>query len=229
MTPAVLRQFFFKQCVLPFGSIADSFCYCLPSSLSCTVEGGIHPPSSHVVSLLRRFSLLGKKQRVEACWLLCWRSILPVGMEDIQESKNKLLEVNTLCKVLGVQLDLRQSGDRLWFVPNTEERVEELVNELDEALRTKILSRSEGDKLRGRLQFASSQVFGRKFRRLPKVLSNHVTQGRKTMAKGEKTVIQELEMMAALAAVRVWRKLIKACRVVLFTDSEAVRGAFLKS
>ena len=63
-------------------------------------------------------------------------------------SKNKLLDFNTLCKVLGVQLDLRQSGDRLCFVTNTEERVEELVNELDEALRTKILSRSEGEKLR---------------------------------------------------------------------------------
>ena len=49
------------------------------------------------------------------------------------------------------------------------------------------------------------------------------------MAKEQKTVIQELEMMAALAAMRVWQKLIKACRVVLFTDSEAVRGAFLKS
>ena len=49
------------------------------------------------------------------------------------------------------------------------------------------------------------------------------------MAKGQKTVIQELEMMAVLAAMRVWQKLIKACRVVLFTDSEAVRGAFLKS
>ena len=49
------------------------------------------------------------------------------------------------------------------------------------------------------------------------------------MAKGQKTVIQELEMMAVLAAMRVWRKLIKACWVVLFTDSEAVRGAFLKS
>ena len=45
------------------------------------------------------------------------------------------------------------------------------------------------------------------------------------MAKGQKTVIQELEMMVVLAAVRVWRKLIKACRVVLVTDSEAVRGA----
>ncbi len=205
--------------------------------------------------------------------------------------------------MLGVRLDLRQSGDRLCFVTNTEERVEELVSELDEALCTKILSRSEGEKLMGRLQFASSQVFGR----LLKVLSNHVTQERKTLsrhtqaclcdirkllaqntprkieasqaevllhiyvdasfdysdysglgglivdmskrtlsffstevdkrtlddiiAKGQKTVIQELEMMAmaVLAAMRVWRTLIRACRVVLFTDSEAVRGAFLKS
>ena len=49
------------------------------------------------------------------------------------------------------------------------------------------------------------------------------------IAKGQRTVIQELEMMAVLAAVRVWRKLIKSCRVVLFTDGEAMRGAFLKS
>ena len=49
------------------------------------------------------------------------------------------------------------------------------------------------------------------------------------MAEGHRTVIQELEMMAVLVAVSVWRKLIKSCRVVLFTDSEAVRGAFVKS
>ena len=49
------------------------------------------------------------------------------------------------------------------------------------------------------------------------------------MAKGQRTVIQELEMMAVLALVRVWQKLIKSCRVVLFIDSEAVRGAFLKT
>ena len=48
------------------------------------------------------------------------------------------------------------------------------------------------------------------------------------MAKGQKTVIQEL-VISVLAAVRVRQKLIKACRVVLFTDSEAVRCAFLKS
>ena len=49
----------------------------------------------------------------------------------------------------------------------------------------------------------------------------------KIMSKGQKTVIQELEMMAVLAAVRGWKELIQTCRVVLFTDSEAVRGAFL--
>ena len=49
------------------------------------------------------------------------------------------------------------------------------------------------------------------------------------MSKGQKTIIQELEMMAVLAAMKVWKELIKTCRVVLFTDSEAVRGAFLKS
>ena len=34
-------------------------------------------------------------------------------------------------------------------------------------------------------------------------------------------------MMAVLASVRAWQSLVKACRVVLFTDSEAVTVAFL--
>ena len=50
-----------------------------------------------------------------------------------------------------------------------------------------------------------------------------------TMAKGQRTIIQKLEMMAVLAAIKVWKALIKSRRVVLFTDSGAVRGSFLKS
>ena len=33
------------------------------------------------------------------------------------------------------------------------------------------------------------------------------------MSEGQKTVIQELEMMAVLAAMKVWKELIKTCRV----------------
>ena len=57
---------------------------------------------------------------------------------------------------------------------------------------TKMLPRSEGEKLRGRLQFASSQVFGRKFRRLLKVLSNHVTQGRKTLSQHTQSCLSDI-------------------------------------
>ena len=137
MTPVVLQQRFSNSVSCLSGRC---FRHCPPSSFSCIVEGGVHAPSSHMVSLLRRLSLFG-------------------------------------------------------FVTNTEERVEELVNELDEALRTEVLSRSEGEKLRGRLQFASSQVFGRKFRKLLKVLSNHVTQGRKTLSQHTQSCLRDIRKL----------------------------------
>ena len=49
------------------------------------------------------------------------------------------------------------------------------------------------------------------------------------MSKGQRTIIQELEMMAVLGALKSWREMISPCRVVLFTDSQAVWGSFLKS
>ena len=179
--------------------------------------------------------------------------------------------------MLGVQLDLKQSGDGLCFVASTAERVEELVTEIGEALKSNMLPRRDGD-------------FGRRFRRLLKVPSSHVTAGRQTlslrtreclsevkelllknmevmhvyvdasfdrqkysglggmvvdmsgetlsffseavdndtlddiMSKGQKTVIQELEMMAVLAAMKSWRSLLKTRRVVLFTDSESAEA-----
>ena len=40
----------------------------------------------------------------------------------------------TLCYVLGVQLDLKQSGDKLCRVSNIEERLEGLTKEISEVL-----------------------------------------------------------------------------------------------
>ena len=207
--------------------------------------------------------------------------------------------------MLGVQLDLRQSGDSLCLVSNTTERVEELVQDIDNILSAGALPKAEGERLRGRLQFASAQVFGRKLKRLLKVLSNHVTMGRRSMSdltkeclrqvstiltrnsprkvvtsqsdilhiyvdasfdeldysgiggviidmhgdclsffsakvekemidaiivsKGQRTIIQELEMLAVLWAFKCWQERATVHRIVLFTDSESVRGAFLKS
>ena len=179
----------FEQCVLPFGSIASVTAF-LRVSLALRKVGStlLHLLWSVYFDDFLCLARSSESKHVEFCVdslfsLMGWRI-----------SKNKLLDFNTLCKVLGLQLDLRLSGDKLCFFTNTEERVEELVRELDEPLRTKIkmLPRSEGEELRGRLQFASSQVFGRKFRRLLKVLSNHVTHGRKTLSQHTQSCLSDI-------------------------------------
>ncbi len=48
------------------------------------------------------------------------------------------------------------------------------------------------------------------------------------MSKGQHTIIQEFEMMAVLGAFRSWEYELSRHRVLLFTDSEAVRGHFSK-
>ncbi len=141
----------FKQRVLPFGSIASVTAF-LRVSLALWKIGStlLHLMWSVYFDDFLCLARNSASKHVDSCVDSLFS---PLGWKI---SKSKLLEFNTLCKVLGVQLDLRQSGDRLCFVTNTEERVSELVSELDEALRAKLLSRSEGEKLRGRLQFATS-------------------------------------------------------------------------
>ena len=274
----------FKQSILPFGSIASVTAF-LRVALATWKVGASLP---------------------KLMWSACFDDFLDAifSLLGWRIAKHRLIAFDFLWKVLGVQLDLTQSGDQLCFVSNTEDRVEELVKDIGDILTSKLLTRAEGEKLRGRLQFASSQVFGRKFRRPLKTLSNHVTQGRKSVSdqtmkcladisqllqentpwrisashfevlhiyvdasfdvssysglggvvinmlgeqlsffstkveemaieamrsKGQRTIIQELEMMAVLGALRSWEDDLSRHRVVLFTDSEAVRGSFLRS
>ena len=219
-------------------------------------------------------------------------------------SSDKLVPFDSVCKVLGVKFDLKLSGDGLAFVLNTDERVLELCDCLDEVLTSKRLRRGEGEKLRGRLIFAAGQLFGRFVRNQVRHLSNHIRSGRANLteatvdalkgirnylhanvprkivgyscehihlyvdasfdydgysgiggalynsagtpvaffsetldrefldmvrSEGQVTVIQELEMLALMAAISLWCPEFKSYRVVAFTDSESVRGAFLKT
>ena len=47
--------------------------------------------------------------------------------------------------------------------------------------------------------------------------------------ENQKNIIQELEMLALLTAIEVWGPVWEGHRVVAFTDSESVRGSFLKT
>ena len=65
---------------------------------------------------------------------------------------------------------------------NTGVRVAELSEQIEEILASKELSRIDGEKVRGRLQFASGQVFGRSVRNQLRLLSCHIESGRRTLS-----------------------------------------------
>ncbi len=88
----------------------------------------------------------------------------------------------------------------------TSERVEELVQDIANILLAGALPKAEGEKLRGRLQFASAQVFGRKLKRLLKVLSNHVTTGRRSMS--DLTTKGCLEQISTILALNIPRQVV---------------------
>eukprot|EP00435_Cladocopium_sp_Y103_P073792 s107_g45.t1 len=289
----------YQQKVLPFGSIASVTSFLRLSLalwklgtelLSITwssyfddflslAEDGLDKHTDMVISFL--FSTLG--------WKL---------------ASEKLVDFNSVCKVLGVQLDLGEVRLGVAALANTQERVAELVADLEQVLLSGVLSRKDGERLRGRLQFASGQIFGRSMRNHLKIMSDHIQSGRKVMSsvtaealraikakvaenvprrvsgrlsdhvhvyvdasfestgysgvggviyssegkclgcfseqvdaslmglilkEGQETAIQELEALAVLVAVSCMREALTGFRVVLFSDSESVRGAFLKA
>ena len=194
----------FKQSVLPFGSTASVTAFLRVSLAIWKVGASLlklmwSAYFDDCLCLARQSESRYVDFCVDAVFsLLGWRI-----------SKHKLIDFDSFCKVLGVHLDLRQSGDRLCFVSNMEDRVEELVKGIGEIMTSKLLTRAEGERLRGRLRFASSQVFGRKFRRLLRTLSNHVTQGRKFVSDH---TLKCLEDISQFLQQNTSRRFFSTCR-----------------
>ena len=92
-------------------------------------------------------------------------------------SEDKLLPYDSVCSILGAKLDLKNSKFGAVSLANTSKRTAELVETLDSILTEKRLSRSEGEKLRGRLQFAACQIFSRRLRHSLRDLNQHVLGG----------------------------------------------------
>ena len=78
---------------------------------------------------------------------------------------------------LGVRVDLNPfTGGRVEF-SNTPSRKDELVKAIDMATNAKLLDHKEAQRLRGRLQFATGQIFGRTSKLCLKALDDHVRCG----------------------------------------------------
>lgn len=156
--PVTKKPEVYKQAVLPFGSIAS-----VTAFLRCAM--GIWRIGSSLLKLtwtsyfddFLSLSPACLDKHTELCvstlfQLLGWKLSL-----------DKLVPYSQCCKVLGVEVDLCHSPSGHFEVKNTEARKEELICFMSDVLSSMSLSRSEGERLRGRLQFASNQLFGRRF------------------------------------------------------------------
>ena len=76
---------------------------------------------------------------------------------------------------------MTMSGCGMSFVCNTDDRVEEPCEILDQTIPSGRLKRFEGERLRGRLQFACGQLFGRTARNHIRILSAHIRSNRQAL------------------------------------------------
>ena len=297
--PATKQPEVFQQRVLPFGSVASVTAFLRCSSALWAV--GAKLLSVVWTAYFDDFLSLELGEAVKHSDMCIAMFFSLLGWDVSHE---KLMPYDTICKVLGVLLDLRQSGAGLTLVTNTDERAKELIETIKGVLEESRLPRRDGERLRGRLQFASGQLFGRQMRLALGELNRHVTSGKTQidqslresfaemisfLASGEprrvdssfldhvhvyvdasfkgdgfsgaggmildseghalgffseevdrtfmasfrgaeqQTVIYELEALAVVVALGLFKHLVFGKRVVLFTDNEGVRGTIARS
>jgi len=188
--PITKKPEVYKQAVLPFGSIAS-----VTAFLRCAM--GIW----HVGSCLLKFTWTSYFDDFLSLSPMCLDRHTELCVSTFFQllgwnlSEDKLVPYNQCCKVLGVEVDLLHSPSGRFEVKNTESRKEELICIMKDILSRMILTKAEGERLRGRLQFASNQIFGRRFRNCLKELNMHVSRGFKMVSP---ELAEALNLMIAL-------------------------------
>ena len=82
------------------------------------------------------------------------------------------------CEALGVSFKLCKSSERIALICNTESRVAELCADLLEVVNSGAPSSKNAQRLRGRMQFADAQLYGRTGKHCLKTLSDF-SEGRR--------------------------------------------------
>eukprot|EP00438_Fugacium_kawagutii_P031568 Skav201075 [mRNA] locus=scaffold5595:979:2202:- [translate_table: standard] len=214
----------FRQKVLPFGSIASVTAF-LRVSLALWAVGNAKLKLAWSAYFDDFLSLSEKASSTHTD--LCISAMF--SFLGWKLSEDKLLPFDSVCKVLGVRLDLSSAKPGLVRVANTPERVEELVEELNRIVQEDKLPRKDGEKLRGLSDHvhvyvdasfepggysgigglcvnSDGSVHSFFSEAVPKDLLCLVEHGDK------EAIILELEMVALLVAATLWQDVLRSKR-----------------
>ena len=114
---------------------------------------------------------------------------------DFAETGKKCVPFEKSTEVLGVHIDASLSSERKICVTNTPSRVSEITADLEQVISSETVHRTTAQRLRGRMQFADSQLFGRCGKKCIKALGC-VADGRvRSLTDSQKLQIQLFQGM----------------------------------
>ena len=132
----------------------------------------------------------------------CWASLFKMLGWMFAETGKKCCPFTDNCRALGVLFDLSGSTMCRCLIRNTERRVEELVA-VSGVLDSGVLSRLHAQRLRGRMQFAESRLFGRTGRRCVKAIAGHATGTVYRLSEHSKRCLKRFMSLLTLADPRL--------------------------
>ena len=97
------------------------------------------------------------------------------------ESGDKCMPFSDMCDALGVSFDLSMSFKGFATVCNTASRVTELCADMQLVIESGVLSSKDAQRLRGRMQFADAQLFGRTGKRCLRMLGDFAENRRRNL------------------------------------------------
>ena len=117
-------------------------------------------------------------------------------------SSDKASKFDTIAQVLGLKINLAEASLGFIYFENTEHRREQLIITIDGIIESLFLSRKDGERLRGRLQFAEQQISGKKAGLAFKEVSKHVSSGGGRLGPGTLGALTFLKEHVASAPAR---------------------------
>ena len=117
-------------------------------------------------------------------------------------SSDKASKFDTIAQVLGLKINLAEASLGFIHFENTEHRREQLIITIDGIIEASFLSRKDGERLRGRLQFAEQQISGKRAGLAFKEVSKHVSNGGGRLGPGTLSALSFLKEHVASAPAR---------------------------
>ena len=178
----------FGQYVLPFGARASVHGFCRISAGLWLI--GVSGLRLHWYSYFDDFPTVEPEHTCPIARMGIDFLFQLLGWETSSEKDNPF---SGICKVLGLEYNLEETKLGTLIIKNTAKRIEDVSAEIDRALEENFLSAKDGERLRGRLNFMESQLFGKLSQQAFKGLSRHVLAGGGKLSTASRVHLQFLK------------------------------------